>query len=104
MKKIHRIVVGCDIHILWQGETPRYRVWVENQMFQERQFTWDSCYIEEHYAMHCNQGKIPGEVRHYQVRHELLDVEQATMIVNNWRIMSGDATIDQQGLVSVRHG
>jgi hypothetical protein len=87
----------------WQGKPPRYRVWVQDQLFHEQRFTWEQCYLEEQFVVLCQGGKVPGQFRNYQVTHELLDPQQARITVVNWHILSGPATIDQQGLITMPH-
>ena len=101
MKKTAQIVISCDIYIFWKHKPPRYRVWFEDQLLWERTFTWDLCYIEEHYTVLCPSVKLPGQTRDYQVKHELLDIEHSTINVVNWQVRSGAATVNQQGLLTV---
>lgn len=92
------MVVACDVVAHWKGDPPVYRIWVSDQLLLERSFTWDHCYLEEHVCVLCESRK-GGEPRCYPLRHELLDHRHAKLEVTNYRIISGRATVDQQGNV-----
>ena len=60
----------CDVHIKWKGgPPPRYRCYVNDELFTERTWIWTDQYLEENL-------QIQAEPGHYVVRFELLDSEQ----------------------------
>jgi hypothetical protein len=90
------VVVACDVVAHWKGTPPIYRIWVQDQLFLERTFTWEHCYLEEHICVLCTPRK-GGELSNYLMRHELLEHRHAQLLVTNYRVISGDARVDQQG-------
>lgn len=89
------VLVVCDVYIKWKGEEPpRYRCYVNDELFTERTWIWHDQYLEEWIPIEAPAG-------HYQVRYELLDTERAKLKVHNLRIESGPAVIDPNGLVHV---
>jgi len=83
--------VNCD----WHGEPPRYRCYVNNELFTERTWIWTENYLEEQLQILAK----PGE---YQIRYELVDPENATLTINNYRITHGPASVDQQGCITIK--
>ena len=85
----------CDVFIKWKGELPpRYRCYINDELFTERTWIWNDRYLEEKIQIQAPPG-------HYEVRYELLDVEDAKLKVRNLRIDSGPAIIDREGRVQI---
>ena len=85
----------CDVYIKWKGgPPPRYRCYVNGELFTERTWIWHDQYLEENI-------QIQAPVGHYEVRYELLDAEHARIKVHNLRIDAGPAIIDRQGRVQI---
>jgi hypothetical protein len=85
------IDVNCD----WSGEPPRYRCYVNEELFTERTWIWTENYLEEQLQILAK----PGE---YCIRYELVDVDHATLTVGNYRITLGPASVDQTGCITVQ--
>jgi hypothetical protein len=85
------IDVNCD----WTGEPPRYRCYVNDELFTERTWIWTENYLEEQLQILARPGQ-------YQIRYELVDVENATLTANNYTIKLGPATVDQTGCITIQ--
>jgi hypothetical protein len=84
------VIATCDIHCKWTGPYPRYRCYVNNELFSERTWIWHDVYLEESLQIQALPGK-------YSVRVELLDTEHATIKVRNLRVATGPALIGSDG-------
>ncbi len=85
----------CDVHVKWKsGPPPRYRVYVNDELFTERTWIFKDQYLEENIQIQAPPG-------HYEVRYELLDAEHARLKIHNLRIAAGPAIIDRQGRVQI---
>jgi hypothetical protein len=83
--------VNCD----WSGEPPRYRCYVNEELFTERTWIWTENYLEE-------QLQILAEPGQYNIRYELVDTDNATLTINNYRITHGPASVDQTGCITIK--
>ena len=89
------VSVRCDVHIKWKsGPPPRYRCYVNNELFTERTWIWKDKYIEENIQIQAEPGS-------YEVQYELLDSEYCKIKVHNLRIETGPALIDRSGRVQI---
>lgn len=80
--------VLCDVHCEWEGFPPSYRVWLDDELFAERTWTWTDVYLEELLQV----SAPPGQ---YRIRHELLLPHQASLHVENIRIeLTEDGTAE----------
>ena len=89
------VMVLTDVNCDWSGEPPRYRCYVNDELFTERTWIWTQNYLEE-------QLQILVEPGEYQIHYELVDAEDATLTANNYRIKLGPATIDQTGCLTIQ--
>lgn len=78
------VLLLCDVTCYWEGEPPRYRLFVNEEMFTERTFIWPDHYLEENIQIMAPPGK-------YSIRFELLDPERASIRVKNYRVAEGRA-------------
>ena len=88
------VIAKCDIHCQWSGPFPRYRCYVNDELFAERTWIWQDVYLEESFQIQAPVGK-------YAVRVELLDTEHARIKVRNLRIETGPAVIAPDGRVQI---
>jgi len=88
--------VACDVHCEWDGTPPRYRVYVNDELFTERKFTWKQEFLEESMQI----DAPPGD---YTVRFELLDTKLAVLIPNNLRVEYGPGEIIGKDMVRINH-
>ena len=80
-------IVAIDIHCSRSAIPPRYRVFVNDELFAERTFIWgDEFYLEEHLTIQGPPGK-------YQIRCETVDPELAEFKFRNTRLISGQGTM-----------
>ena len=91
----HFVRVLADVDCEWEGLNPIYRVYVNDELFTERTWIWTEHYLEE-------QLQILAEHGQYNIRYELVDVENAKLTANNYRITHGPAIVDQTGCITVR--
>ncbi len=84
-KKEIRVLV--DVHCIWQDQHPRYRAYVNDEMFTERTWIWQDAYLEEALT-------IVAPVGRYLIRYELVDPHSAMLKLNNWRVDHGLAHLD----------
>jgi hypothetical protein len=89
------VMALTDVHCAWSGEPPRYRCYVNDELFTERTWIWTENYLEEQLQILARPGQ-------YQIRYELVDVENATLTANNYTITLGPATVDQTGCVTIQ--
>lgn len=78
------VLLLADVFCDWEGEPPRYRVFVNGEMFAERTYIWREEYLEESLQILAPPGR-------YTVKFELLDPERATLRVKNYRVTKGKA-------------
>jgi hypothetical protein len=89
------VLALTDVYCTWSGNPPRYRCYVNDELFTERTWIWTESYIEEQLQILAEPGK-------YQIHYELVDVENAKLKVNNYRITNGPATVDQKGNILIQ--
>lgn len=78
--------VLCDVHCEWEGLPPIYRVYINDELFAERTWTWTNYYLEEMLQLNAEPGK-------YAVRYELVPPHLAELTVKNMRVDEGPANI-----------
>ena len=79
--------VLCDVYCKWVENPPRYRVFVNNELFTERTWIWNNdYYLEEALQIEAT----PGE---YQLMFQLIDDSGAELKVKNPRIDEGSAVM-----------
>ena len=89
------VIAVADVNCEWMGESPRYRCYVNDELFTERTWIWQDMYLEE--AL-----QIQAEPGCYTVRYELVDTSNAKLNVSNFRIKIGPATVDQTGCLTIQ--
>lgn len=83
-KKFVRILsnIDCD----WEGLSPIYRLYVNDELFAERTWTWTNSALQE-------DLQIEAEPGDYTVRYELLPPNLATLKIGNLNVGYGPAEI-----------
>lgn len=90
----HDVIVQCDVHMTWTGPHPRYRVWVNDELFTERTWIWDeNFYLEEIIPIQAASGE-------YQVRYEVVDTGYASIKVRNWQTVAGTGQVASTGITT----
>ena len=78
--------VECDVTAKVHEQPFRYRAYVNNELFTERTWTWENCYLEENFQISAPAGVYP-------IRFETVDPENGRIKVRNHRIDQGPARI-----------
>lgn len=73
-----------NIECEWDKVRPAYRIFVNDELFTERTWNWDGCYIEELLQIEAPEGM-------YIVRLEAVQPTRGRFTVTNHRIESGPA-------------
>ena len=89
------VMALTDVYCKWSGEPPRYRCYVNEELFTERTWIWTEHYLEE-------QLQILAQPGEYHIRYELVDTDNAKLKTNNFRITHGPATVDQKGNITIQ--
>jgi hypothetical protein len=77
------VMVKADVYCEWKHrEPPSYRVFVNDELFAERTYTWRDQYLEELLQIWAPPGK-------YALRWELVANSRGTLRVDNIRIEEG---------------
>lgn len=91
---IRSVTVECDVYCDWQGPSPTYRAYLDNELFTERTWIWPDQYLEETWQI----TSVPGQ---YQLNYQLLGHGRLT--VNNWRVLQGSASITKHGVLTIHN-
>ena len=91
-KKFVRVLadVNCD----WEGLSPIYRVYVNDELFAERTWIWTDQYLEENL-------QIEAEPGNYNLRWELVPPCLAKLRVDNIRVEYGPGSIKNENLLRI---
>ena len=86
------IIVECDVR---GTDASRYRVWVHDELFQERMWRWgEDYYLQEVIAIRAQPGR-------YRVRIESVPGDSGTLQVENFCVTEGSAQIDSEGNLEI---
>jgi hypothetical protein len=87
--------VECDVTAKVHGQPFRYRAYVNNELFAERTWIWDNCYLEESFQIQAGPGV-------YAIRFETVDDVNGRIKVRNHKVITGPGRIiDYQGQTAV---
>ena len=78
----HYVQVLCDVTCDWEGLPPVYRLYVNDELFAERTWTWTDEYLEEMLQIEAEPGK-------YRIRYELVPPNLAKITASNFRVDFG---------------
>ena len=84
----------CDIHCKPKDEAPRYRVYVDDELFTERTWIWENAYIQEALQINAPPGK-------YLIRAELVNPDSAILRIKGMCVDEGNAQIHKGGILEV---
>jgi hypothetical protein len=93
------VTVLTDVYCKWEAVSPRYRVYVNDELFSERTWIWRDAYLEELLQINA----LPGQ---YKIRYELVEGfdQEAELRLRNMRVEHGPGRIvDKQGTLEIRH-
>ena len=78
------VQIAFDLDCTWSDTNPRYRVYVNQELFTERTWIWRNDYLEEMLQISAEPGK-------YSITFELVDPESGQLTVTNPRVIQGAA-------------
>jgi len=84
----------ADVHCNWEGLTPVYRLYVNDELFAERTWEWNDCYLEESVPIEAE----PGD---YTLRWELQQPCLARLDVTNMRVSYGSALVFPGNIIRI---
>ena len=73
-----------DIDCVWEGDPPRYRVYVNDELFTERTWIWQDCYLTEILQIQA----LPGQ---YQISVQPVGIDPAQFHMFNRDVEHGSA-------------
>ena len=88
--------VLADVDCEWQGLSPSYRVFVNDELFTERTWIWTDTYLEE-------MLQIEAEPGQYQLRWELVPPNLAQITVQNVRVDFGPGEVFDNKTLRISH-
>jgi hypothetical protein len=88
MMSTKSVRVLCDVSCSWSDTPPRYRAYVNDELFTERTWIWTDSYLEELLQIQAPPGK-------YTIRYELVDPDAARLKVKNMRVEGGNAVLSK---------
>jgi hypothetical protein len=92
-KKFVRVV--CNIACKWEGLPPIYRLYIDDELFTERTWTWpDDHYLRE-------EIQIDAEPGEYNIRYELVPPNLAELLVTRPVVDYGIAVITDDGKLRI---
>jgi len=83
-KQFVRILSNIDCE--WEGISPIYRLYVNNELFTERTWVWTDSALEENLQVEAEPGV-------YEVRYELLSPNLAQLKIGSLSVDFGPAEI-----------
>jgi hypothetical protein len=78
--------VECDVTAKVHEQPLRYRAYVNNELFAERTWIWENCYLEENFQISAPAGVYP-------IRFETVDEDHGRIKVRNYRVVTGPGRI-----------
>jgi len=78
--------VECDVTAKVHAQPFRYRAYVNNELFAERTWIWENCYLEESFQIQARPGIYP-------IVFETVDDVNGRIKVRNHRVVVGPGQI-----------
>ena len=89
--------VVCNVACNWEGLPPIYRLYVNNELFTERTWTWpDDHYLREEIQIHAE----PGE---YLIHYELVPPNLAELLITTPVVDYGSAVMTEDGILRIEN-
>lgn len=82
--------LDCD----WEGLPPVYRIYVNDELFAEREWRWTDCYLEEILQIQAAPGR-------YTVRLEPVGPQIARFHTTNHRVEHGPAVWQDSNILEI---
>jgi len=92
--KPQSVQVQYDVFCDWSGPPPRYRLYVQGELFTERTFNFVQSYLEEVIPINA----VPGD---YVIKYEMID-SNAHLAAQNPRVISGTAEFIAHNVVRIQ--
>ena len=87
--------VECDVTAKVHEQPFRYRAYVNNELFTERTWIWENCYLEENFQISAPAGAYP-------IRFETVDDANGWIKVQDFKVVAGPGRIiEYQGETAV---
>jgi hypothetical protein len=91
------VMAVCDVYVKWkQGDPPRYRCYVNDELFTERTWIWKNHYLEE-------MLQIAAEPGQYQLRIEAVKPTGGKFKITNYQIDHGPAQWISNGILEIKN-
>jgi hypothetical protein len=84
------VQVHCDVYCKSDGNDPRYRLYVNDEMFTERTWIWN---CKEYYLQEVIPIEAPPGL--YKIRYELLEPTGSKLKIKNIRAVGDQARIQK---------
>jgi len=92
----HFVLAVFDLDCTWHSSPPTYRIYVNDELFTEREWRWPSnFYLEQLLQIQAPAGK-------YDVRVEPVYPSQAEFFIRNNRVDHGPAVWQEQNKLVVQ--
>jgi hypothetical protein len=91
---IHFVQIACDVDCVWNKTPPRYRVYVNDELFTERTWIWKDLYLEE-----CLQISAPAGT--YKIQYNLVEPELGQLTAKNFKIIQGPGRIVNENYLEI---
>lgn len=89
------VLVHCTVQPDLPDHEPRYRVWVEQELFAERLWQWGQDHVlQEQIGVNAPPGR-------YHIRIETVPGSRGTMHTWEWCVVEGPGQVDQQGFLEI---
>jgi hypothetical protein len=90
------VIAVCDVRcsVNEHDDPPKYRCYVNDELFTERTWIWSGFYLEESLQIFAAPGK-------YRVRYELVGDTDAAINYTNLQIQQGPAVISTDGAIHI---
>jgi hypothetical protein len=87
--------VECDVTAKAHEQPFRYRAYVNDELFAERTWTWENCYLKENFQIAAPAGIYP-------IRFETVDADHGQIKIRDFRVVAGPGRIiEYQGQTAV---
>lgn len=88
--------IEFDLDCEWEGLPPVYRIYVNDEMFVERTWSWVNCYLTESLQVRAEPGM-------YRVRVKHVGPDLANFVISNRKIAHGPARWIDSTDVEIKH-
>ena len=90
----HYVRLLCDVHCKQDERGPRYRIFINDELFAERTWVWNDRYLEEALQIEARPGRYP-------IRFELVEPDVGRLKVKNLRVDHGPAVICKGDILEI---